>query len=218
VNRATHESLTEAAWQLRPGESGLLGLDWHNGNRTVLVDQRLSGLIVGLTLHTKPAEIYRALIESTAFGALTVINRLEEYGVPVKRVINCGGIAARNPLVMQIYADVFKLPLGISGSMQTCALGSAIAAAVVAGKDRGGHPDFASAIAAMTSLQEKVFQPIPANVAVYQRLYRLYRQMHDAFGIHDTRADLSNVMKDLLSIRDFAKELGGESQASSNRV
>src|SRR4030095_10809590 len=103
---ATHEQLTAGAQKLRPGESGLLALDWHNGNRTVLVDQRLSGLLVGMSLHTTPAEIYRALIEATAFGARVIMERFEEYHVPVKRVINCGGIAARNPLAMQIYADV----------------------------------------------------------------------------------------------------------------
>jgi L-ribulokinase len=202
---ASHEALTEAAEKLNPGESGLLGLDWHNGNRTVLVDQRLTGLIVGLTLHTKPAEIYRTLVESTAFGARTIIDRLEEFGVPVKRVINCGGIASRNPLAMQIYADVFNRPVAISRSTQTCALGSAIAGAVVAGPAKGGHPNFDKAVAAMTGLMEKVFNPIPANVRVYERLFQLYLQLHDSFGIRNTHLDLSNVMKELLDLRDQTK-------------
>ena len=111
------------AAKLAPGESGLLALDWNNGNRTILVDQRLTGLLVGQTLHTTPAEIYRALIEATAFGARTIIERFEEYGVKVERVVNCGGIAAKNPLVMQIYADVTGRPMKISRSAQTCALG-----------------------------------------------------------------------------------------------
>jgi L-ribulokinase len=202
---ATHEALSEAAEKFNPGESGLLGLDWHNGNRTILVDQRLTGLILGLTLHTKPAEIYRTLIESTAFGARTIIDRLEEFAVPVKRVVNCGGIASRNPLVMQIYADIFNRPVAISRSTQTCALGSAIAGAVVAGPSKGGHPNFDKAVAAMTGLLDKVFNPIPENAQIYQRLFHLYRQLHDSFGIRGTKMDLSNVMKELLDIRDQAK-------------
>jgi L-ribulokinase len=202
---ASHEELTDGASAYQPGESGLLGLDWHNGNRTVLVDQRLTGLIVGLTLHTKPAEIYRTLIESTAFGARTIIERLEEYGVPVKRVVNCGGIAARNPLAMQIYADVFNRPVAISRSTQTCALGSAIAGAVVAGPSKGGYANFDKAVSAMTGLLETVFNPIPANVRIYEKLFKLYRQLHDSFGIRGTKQDLSSVMKELLDIRDQAK-------------
>lgn len=201
----SHAALTHGAEKLRPGESGLLGLDWHNGNRTVLVDQRLTGLMIGISLHTTPAEIYRALIESTAFGAKTIIAQLEKFSVPVKRVVNCGGIAARNPLAMQIYSDVFNLPVAISNSLQTCALGSAIAGAVVAGPQRGGHADFATAIPAMTGKQQKVFNPIASNVAVYDRIYGLYRQLHDSFGVRGTAKDISNVMKDLLEIRDDAK-------------
>lgn len=195
---ATHANLTQCATRLRPGESGLLSLDWHNGNRTVLVDQRLTGLTVGTTLRTTPAEMYRSLIEATAFGARVIMERFEEFGVHVKRVVNCGGIAARSPLAMQIYADVMNRPIFISRSDQTCALGSAIAAAVVAGE----YPDFARAVGAMTGVQPKQYTPIPANVAVYQKLYGLYRQLHDSFGIAGHSADISNVMKDLLHVRD----------------
>lgn len=198
----THEALTTKAAKLQPGQSGLLSLDWHNGNRTVLVDQRLTGMVLGLTLHTTPAELYRALIEATAFGARMIIERFEEYGVPVKRVVNCGGIAARNALVMQIYADVLNRPMAITKSLQTCALGSAIAAAVVAGKDRGGYADFGSAIAAMGGIQPRVYTPEARHAAIYERLFGLYRQAHDAFGIAGHNAGLSNVMKDLLAIRD----------------
>ena len=116
----SHEALSAAAAKLAPGESGLLALDWNNGNRTVLVDQRLTGLLLGQTLYTTPAEIYRALIEATAFGALTIINRFVEYGVKVEQIVNCGGIAEKNPLVMQIYADVTGRPIKISRSGQTC--------------------------------------------------------------------------------------------------
>ncbi|MBL7154692.1 MAG: ribulokinase, partial [Phycisphaerae bacterium] len=126
----SHEALTEKAANLKPGQSGLLALDWNNGNRTILVDQRLTGLLLGQTLHTTPQEIYRALIEATAFGALTIINRFEEYGVKVSEVINCGGIAEKNPLLMQIYADVTGREMMISRSAQSCALGAAIAGSV----------------------------------------------------------------------------------------
>ncbi|MHC4580466.1 MAG: ribulokinase, partial [Planctomycetota bacterium] len=198
----SHEALTERADKLRPGQSGLLALDWNNGNRTVLVDQRLTGLLAGQTLHTKPEEIYRALIEATAFGALTIINRFEEYGVKVSEVINCGGIAEKNPLLMQIYADVTGRQMQISRSAQSCALGAAIAGAVVAGAGAGGHSRFAEAQAAMCGIKDVTYKPISENHKVYQRLYELYKQLHDAFGIRDWSGQLSNVMKELLSIKD----------------
>ena len=138
-------------------------LDWHNGNRTILVDQRLTGLIVGLTLHSSPAEIYRALIEATAFGARVIMERYEEYGCPAKRIVNGGGIAAKNPLAMQIYADVMGRPLSVTRSEQTCALGAAIAGAVVAGKSAGGFDNFADAIAAMASPADRTFTPQPGR-------------------------------------------------------
>jgi L-ribulokinase len=202
ANVGTHESLTAGAEKLLPGQSGLLALDWHNGNRTVLVDQRLTGLILGMTLHTTPAEIYRALIEATAFGARVIVERFEEYNVRVKRVVNCGGIAARNPLAMQVYADVLNRPITIAKSLQTCALGSAIAGAVVAGTGRGGYANFETAIPAMGGVQAQSYSPAPSRVAVYDRLFRVYRQLHDAFGVSGHRADLSGVMKELLNIRD----------------
>jgi L-ribulokinase len=198
----SHEALTAGALRLKPGESGLLALDWNNGNRTILVDQRLTGLLLGQTLYTTPAEIYRALIEATAYGALTIINRLEEYGVKVKQVVNCGGIAEKSPLVMQIYADVTGRPMRISRSAQTCALGSAIAGAVVA----GGYPNYAAAQRAMTGLKPRVFKPSPKAHAVYRELYALYLELHDAFGIAGTRADLSQVMKRLIEIRARARK------------
>lgn len=201
----SHEGLTEAAAGLRPGESGLLALDWHNGNRTVLVDQRLSGTLVGMNLHTSPGEIYRALIEATAFGARVIMERFEEYGVTIERVVNCGGISIKNPLVMQIYADIMNRPLEISRSSETCALGAAMAGAVVAGPDAGGHADFDAAAQAMTGVMDTVFTPIPENAAVYERLYRLYRQLHDTFGTSPGPGDAQNIMKDLLAIRDEVK-------------
>ncbi len=201
----SHEALTRAAARLKPGESGLLALDWNNGNRTILVDQRLTGLLLGQTLYTTPAEIYRALIEATAYGALTIINRFEEYGVKVEQIINCGGIAEKNPLVMQIYADVTGRPMKISRSAQTCALGAAIAGAVVAGV----HKDYASAQKAMTGLKPRVFHPNPAAHEVYQQLYPLYRTLHDAFGTRDWTGNLYHVMKTLLDIRNRARGVTG---------
>jgi L-ribulokinase len=201
----SHEALTRAAARLKPGESGLLALDWNNGNRTILVDQRLTGLLLGQTLYTTPAEIYRALIEATAYGALTIINRFEEYGVKVEQIINCGGIAEKNPLVMQIYADVTGRPMKISRSAQTCALGAAIAGAVVAGV----HKDYASAQKAMTGLKPRVFHPNPAAHEVYRQLYPLYRTLHDAFGTRDWTGNLYDVMKTLLDIRNRARAVTG---------
>jgi len=197
----SHEALTRAAAKLKPGESGLLALDWNNGNRTILVDQRLTGLLLGQTLYTTPGEIYRALIEATAFGALTIINRFEEYGVKVEQIVNCGGIAEKNPLVMQIYADVTGRPMKISRSAQTCALGAAIAGAVVAGV----HKDYASAQKAMTGLKPRVFKPNPAAHEVYRQLYPLYRTLHDAFGTKEWTGNLYDVMKTLLEIRNRAR-------------
>jgi L-ribulokinase len=201
-----HEALSASAAKLAPGESGLLALDWNNGNRTILVDQRLTGLLVGQTLYTTPAEIYRALVEATAFGALTIINRLEEYGVKVEQVVNCGGIAEKNPLVMQIYADVTGRPIKISRSAQTCALGAAIAGAVVAGSRSGGHDRYADAQKAMTGLKPKVFKPNPKAHETYKQLYVLYRKLHDAFGTKEGDGQLFGVMKELIEIRSRARK------------
>ena len=202
----SHEALTAAAARLKPGASGLLALDWNNGNRTILVDQRLTGLLLGQTLYTTPAEIYRALIEATAFGALTIINRFEEYGQRVRQIVNCGGIAEKNPLVMQIYADVTGRPMKVSRSAQTCALGAAIAGAVVAGKAAGGHGSVKAAQRAMTGLKKRVFKPAPAAHKVYREIYKLYRQLHDAFGTAGWAGNCRNVMKEMLDIRSMARK------------
>ncbi len=202
ADKGSHEALTEAASRIKPGQSGLLALDWNNGNRTILVDQRLTGLLLGQTLHTKSAEIYRALIEATAFGALTIINRYEEYGVKIAEVINCGGIAEKNPLIMQIYADVMGREMKIARSAQTCALGSAIAGAVVAGKEAGGYATFPEAQMAMCGIKDVSYKPGPEENEVYQKLYSLYLRLHDAFGRKDWSGHLYDVMKDLLKIRE----------------
>jgi L-ribulokinase len=208
ADKGSHQTLTEAAARIKPGQSGLLALDWNNGNRTILVDQRLTGLLIGQTLHTRPDEIYRVLIEATAFGALTIINRFEEYGVKISEVINCGGIAEKNPLIMQIYADVLGREMKVARSAQTCALGSAIAGSVVAGKEAGGYADFPEAQSSMCGIKETSFMPDPEHQRIYRELYRLYSQLHDAFGRKDWSGKLYNVMKDLLKIREIQTEGG----------
>jgi L-ribulokinase len=201
----SHEALSAAAAQLAPGASGLLALDWNHGNRTVLVDPNLSGLLIGQTLYTTPAEIYRALIEASAFGALTIIHRFEEYGVAVRQIVNSGGIAQKNPLVLTVYADVTGRPMKVARSAQTCALGAAMAGAVVAGKKAGGHDSFAAAQRAMAGLQPRVYRPNATNHAVYRELYALYRTLHDAFGTPHWQGSLYPVMKQLIAIRDKAR-------------
>ena len=202
-----HLRLSEEAARLRPGQSGLLALDWNNGNRTILVDTRLTGLLLGQTLHTTRAEVYRALIEATAFGARAIIERLTESGVPVERVVCCGGIAAKNDLFMQIYADVLGCPMLLAGSPQTPALGAALAAAVAAGPEAGGYASFAEGQAAMTSLKPERFTPDPAASAVYDELYGMYRELHDVFGGvagagAGAGAELGTLMKRLLALRE----------------
>ncbi|HEX4085346.1 MAG TPA: ribulokinase [Chthoniobacteraceae bacterium] len=193
-----HARLTAEAAKAPPGASGLLALDWNNGNRTILVDPMLTGLLLGQTLHTTRAEIYRALIEGTAFGARAIVERITSYGVPVQRIVCSGGIAEKNPLLMQIYADVIGCKMLVSGSSQSCALGSAVSAAVLG----GAHPDFKTAQKAMTHLRDVQYKPIAENKAVYDELYIIYRRLHDAFGGIDKAADLSGVMKDIIRIRE----------------
>lgn len=192
-----HVNLSKEADKLAPGESGLLALDWNNGNRTILVDPLLVGLLVGQTLHTTAPEVYRTLVEATAFGALTIINRFEEYGVTVKEVINCGGIAEKNAFVMQIYADVCNRPMKISRSAQTCALGAAIFGAVAG----GAYKTTEQAQKKMTGVKEKVFRPNKAAAKVYAELYKLYLTLHNGFGTKTFEGKFDTVMKELIAIR-----------------
>jgi len=199
-----HADLSAQAESLAPGESGLVALDWNNGNRTILVDPRLTGLLVGQTLATTRAEIYRALVEATAYGARAIVERLKEYGVPVDRVVCCGGIAEKNDLFMQIYADVIGQPMLVAGSSQTPALGAAVAAAVTAGRAAGGYDDWHEAQDRMTSIKDTRFAPNPAAHAAYGKLYAIYRELHDAFGgvAGADRGDLATLMKRLLAIKE----------------
>ncbi len=180
-----------------PGASGLLALDWNNGNRTVLTDVRLSGLMLGQTLHTEAHEVYRAYIEATAFGALTIINRMEEHGVKIDEVVNTGGLSLKNATLMQIYADVLGRPMRVSKSEQTCALGAALFGAVAA-----GHAELSDLQSRVVEYTDTIYEPIPENQAVYAQLYELYKTLHDAFGKTGWSGSLDHVMKDLINIRE----------------
>ncbi|MGZ8585573.1 MAG: ribulokinase [Actinomycetota bacterium] len=191
-----HTILEREATALRPGESGLLALDWWNGNRSVLVDVDLTGLLVGATLSTRAPEIYRALIEATAFGTRVIVDAFEGAGVHIDEIVACGGLPDRNPLLMQIYADVTGREFRVAASSQTPALGSAMFAAVAAGAGGGGHDTIVDAADAMARLRPGGFHPNPEHRAVYDELYERYRALHDHFG-----RGPSTVMKDLKAIR-----------------
>ncbi len=175
VNLHTH--LSELASRQAVGEHGLIALDWHNGNRSVLVDHELSGVIVGQTLSTRPEETYRALVEATAFGARTIVDAFESSGVPVREFVVAGGLV-KNEFVMQVYADVLRRPLSVTGSDQGPALGAAIHAAVAA----GAYPDVPAAAEAMGRKHPGAFLPDPARADAYDALYAEYRLLHDYFG------------------------------------
>lgn len=175
--------LEEKATRRFPGESGLIALDWLNGNRSILSDSDLSGVILGLTLRTLPEDIYRALIESTAYGARVIIEEFEREGVTIDELYATGGISKKSPLFMQIYADVTNRTIRIGKSDQAVALGSAIAAAAAAGKDQGGYDSITEASRHMGRLEDTIYVPDPKNVSRYETLYRIYRELHDGFGI-----------------------------------
>ncbi|AGC68603.1 ribulokinase AraB [Thermoclostridium stercorarium subsp. stercorarium DSM 8532] len=191
-----HKVLREKASRLKPGESGLLALDWWNGNRSVLVDVDLTGMLLGCTLLTKPEEIYRALIEATAYGTRMIIDNFEEHGVPIYELYAAGGIAQKDEMMMQIYADVTNREIRISASPQTPALGSAMFGAVAAGSARGGFDSIVDAAKVMAKVLDKVYKPIPENVAVYEKLYQEYKILHDYFG-----RGQNDVMKRLKEIK-----------------
>jgi len=191
-----HTLFTEKAAALRPGESGLIALDWWNGNRSILVDADLTGLILGMTLTTRAEEIYRALIEATAFGTRMIIGNFEAHGVPLRALYACGGIAQKNPFLMQLYADVLGREIRVARSAQTSALGSAIMGALAAGKQNGGYDDIATAAAEMGGVREKTYRPDQAAHAVYSRLYDEYVLLHDHFG-----RGASDVMKRLKAVK-----------------
>lgn len=190
-----HQLLTEKAEKLNVGESGLLALDWWNGNRTPYVDYDLTGLMLGFSLTTKPEEMYRALIEATAYGTNYIIETFENAGVPIKELYACGGIAEKNKMMMQIYADVTNREIRISASDQTPALGAAMFGAVAAGKEKGGYDTIFEAAKVMGKVKDEYYKPIPENVEVYKKLYNEYKILSEYF------AKENNVMKRLKSIK-----------------
>ncbi len=177
-----HKLLREKAQKYKPGETGLLALDWWNGNRSVLVDADLTGLIIGLTLTTKPEEIYRALIEATAYGTNMIIDTFENSGVAINELYACGGIAGKDEFMMQIYSDVTNREIRISASPQTVALGSAMFGAVAAGKEKGGYDTIYEAARKMAKVKDEYYKPNPENVRIYKELYKEYKMLHDYFG------------------------------------
>ena len=181
-NVGIHTILTEKAEKLAIGESGLLALDWWNGNRSCLVDVDLTGLLLGMTLKTRPEEIYRALVEATAYGQKMIIDTFEESGVQVDELYACGGISKKNAMMMQIYADVINKDIYIGASDQTPALGAAIYGAVAAGKEKGGYDSVFEAAKIMGKIEEKVYHPNPENVEKYAKLYQEFKTLHDYFG------------------------------------
>ncbi|MFH1085836.1 MAG: ribulokinase, partial [Chloroflexota bacterium] len=196
-----HQLLEEKAARLKPGESGLLALDWWNGNRSVLVDVDLTGLLLGATLATKPEEIYRALIEATAYGTRIIVETFEQSGVPVREFVAAGGLPERNKLLMQIYADVTGRELKVAGTTQSGALGAAMHGAVAAGAAAGGYDSIAAAAAQMAHLQDVVYRPNAAHRAVYDQLYGEYAALHDYFG-----RGVNDVMKRLKALRAAVRD------------
>jgi L-ribulokinase len=201
-----HQLFEEKAAKLKPGESGLLALDWWNGNRSILVDVDLTGVLLGATLATKPEEVYRALIEATAYGTRVIIEAFEKHGVPVHELVACGGLPEKNKLLMQIYSDVTGRPIRISASTQTPALGSAMFGAVAAGRNAGGYDSILDAARGMAHLKDEAYRPVSDNQAAYGLLFAEYVRLHDYFGRGG-----NDVMKRLKKIR--AEQKSGAANA-----
>ena len=181
-NISIHMLLSEKASCLAPGESGLVALDWWNGNRSCLADARLSGMVLGLTLRTKPEEIYRALLEAAAFGMRAIFEEFEKGGITARELYACGGIVSKNSFMMQIYADVLGKTIFTGSTEQGSAFGAAVYAAVAAGAERGGYGSVYRAARAMGKTGDKRYTPIPQNMEIYHRIYREYKLLHDYFG------------------------------------
>lgn len=200
-----HQLLTAEAEALRPGESGLLALDWWNGNRSILVDAELTGLLVGMTLTTRPPEIYRALLEAVAFGKRTILEAYEAHGVPIHSLVATGGIAGKNPLLMQIFADVLGREIRICAYEQAAAVGSALLGAAAAGRVRGGFDTIGAAAAALGRCTDRIYRPDPDRQAVYDGLYEAYSSLHALFG------QTLPIMKRLKALK---RQTGGENSAA----
>ncbi|MFF2093237.1 ribulokinase [Paenibacillus sp. NPDC058174] len=200
---SVHAYLERHASLLKAGQSGLLALDWWNGNRSVLVDTDLTGMIIGLTLSSKPWEIYRSLLEATAFGTRKIVEAFHGSGIEIHELYACGGLPQKNRLLMQIYADVTNREIKVAASKQTTAIGAAMFGAVAAGAERGGYDSIVDAAERMARVQEETYKPIPSNVAVYDKLYAEYNALHDYFG-----RGANDVMKRLKAIKESAAVKG----------
>lgn len=194
-----HAYLREKASERKPGESGLVALDWWNGNRSVLVDADLSGVMIGMTLATKPEDIYRALIEATAYGTREIIENYRNYGIEVKEFYASGGIALKDPMMMQIYADVINLPIKIVDTLQGPAYGSAMFGAVAAGSENGGYDDIFTAAKNLGKVKEESYLPIAENAKIYDKLFAEYQILHDYFGrgANDVMKRLKDIKKNI---------------------
>ncbi len=182
---SVHDVLTEDASKLDPGQSGLLALDWWNGNRSILMDDRLSGLLVGATLHTRPPEIYRALVEATAFGTRRILDAYAEDGIGVRSLMACGGMPENNPWVMQVFSDVCNRSINVVGTSQAMALGAAMCGAAAAGEEKGGYQSVREAGKRMSKPARTTYEPVQDAVQTYDRLYEEYCHLHDKFGRED---------------------------------
>ncbi|WP_420846058.1 ribulokinase [Neobacillus notoginsengisoli] len=196
-----HQYLEEKASLYRPGETGLLALDWWNGNRSVLVDTELGGLFLGMTLQTKPEEMYRALLEATAFGTRMIVDTFKQNGVEVNELYACGGLPQKNRLLMQIYSDVTNLPIKIADSKHTPAVGAAMFAAVAAGEEAGGYSSILNAADKMARIRDEIIRPMKENVVIYDKIYQEYKRLHDYFGRGE-----NDVMKKLRLLRSGTLE------------
>ena len=187
--------LSSLAQKYRPGESGLLALDWWSGNKTPFVDAGLSGLVVGLSVYSKPEEIYRALIEAAGFGTRCIMEQFEQSGVTINEIIACGGIADKDPFLLDIFANITNREIMVSATGDTSALGAAMYASAAAGEAQGGHPDITAAAASMSRLKAETYKPNPDKSGRYSILYDKYRELSDYFG------KSSGIMRTLRELR-----------------
>jgi len=199
------EYLEDVAEQIPPGQTGLIALDWWNGNRSILADADLTGVLVGMTLSTKPEDIYRALLESTAFGTRRIVENFREHGVHLKELVACGGIVLKSPLLMQIYADVCGLPVTVRSSAEIPARGAALFGAVAAGKEAGGFNTIQEASSVLAPPIGRIYRPNAAATNVYDAAYEVYRELYDYFG-----RDNSQLLHRIKSIRTESFRKSGQ--------
>jgi L-ribulokinase len=192
-----HEYLRRKASSQQPGENGLVALDWWNGVRSPLMDFDLTGLMVGMKLSTRAEDVYRALIEATAYGTRKIIEGFEQEGIPVEELYAAGGIAAKDPMTMQIYADVCNREIRIAASAQSGALGSAVLGLVAAGPRRSGYSDVSQAVSAIGKISAVSYKPVEAHVKAYNKLYGIYCRLYELFGVEER-----HIMKELKEIRN----------------